>query len=85
MRRPLSFEFITTSALANFLIDLPEFLTCSNASIGTNEGRIEKSSENCVDSSDGKLTKGEFLGLVCFTALSTVAFDRLSFSSFAFV
>ena len=46
IRRPLSFEFITTAALVNFFMDLPELFTCSKASIGTNGGKTEKSSEN---------------------------------------
>ena len=54
----------------------PEFLTCSKASIGTNGGKIEKSSENSVDSSGGKLSKGESLKLVWLSVLSTVSFDR---------
>ena len=45
IRRPLSLEFITTSAFADFFDDFPEFLTCSKASIGTKDGKTEKSSE----------------------------------------
>ena len=65
IRRPLSFEFITTSALVNFFIDLPEFFTCSKASIATNGGKTEKSSENCVLSSGGKVSKIKLHELAC--------------------
>ena len=73
-----AFEFMTTSALANFLTDFSELLTCSKASMGTNEGTIEKSSENNMDSSGGKVSKGKLLELVCWRVLSTVSFDRFS-------
>ena len=46
IRRPLSLVFITTSAFADFFADFPEFLTSSKASIGTKDGKTEKSSEN---------------------------------------
>ena len=43
IRRPLSLEFITISAFADFFDDFPEFLTCLIASIGTKDGKTEKS------------------------------------------
>ena len=78
MGKPLSFEFMTTSALANYLTDFPQFLTCLKASMGTNEGKIEKSSENNIDWSGRKVSKSKLLELVCSGMLSTVSFNCFS-------
>ena len=85
IRRPLSLEFITTSAFADFFDDFPEFLTCSKASIGTKDGKTEKSSENRLDSSGGKLSKHVLLRLVWSRTCCSVTLERLSLSSFAMV
>ena len=72
-------------SVLDFFDDFPEFLTCSKASIGTKDGKTEKSSENRLDSSGGKLPKHVLLRLLRPRTFCSVMLKRLSLSSFAFV